>query len=72
MTENKVTKWVNNRRTQFLESPWQCALPSMDVLTLHEDHCYSASRMEKLDWKGAQKRCEDNFDEGNNRESEKS
>uniref|UniRef100_A0AC35GA27 Uncharacterized protein n=1 Tax=Panagrolaimus sp. PS1159 TaxID=55785 RepID=A0AC35GA27_9BILA len=31
----------------------------MDVLTLHDSNCYSASRMEKLDWKSAQKRCLD-------------
>uniref|UniRef100_A0A914C8H1 Sushi domain-containing protein n=1 Tax=Acrobeloides nanus TaxID=290746 RepID=A0A914C8H1_9BILA len=41
------------------QSPWQCALPSMDVLTVNMNHCYSSSRTEKLDWKSAQKRCLD-------------
>uniref|UniRef100_A0A7E4VYF9 Sushi domain-containing protein n=1 Tax=Panagrellus redivivus TaxID=6233 RepID=A0A7E4VYF9_PANRE len=41
------------------QSSWQCAMSTMDVLTIHDNNCYSASRMEKLDWKGAQKRCLD-------------
>uniref|UniRef100_A0A158R628 Selectin E n=1 Tax=Syphacia muris TaxID=451379 RepID=A0A158R628_9BILA len=38
-------------------SSWQCGQPSMEFLTVHNDLCYTASRLETLHWKAAQNRC---------------
>ncbi|KAK0425525.1 hypothetical protein QR680_009246 [Steinernema hermaphroditum] len=40
-------------------SPWQCGQSAMEILAVHGDHCFVASRTERLDWVSAQKRCLD-------------
>ena len=40
-------------------SSWQCAQGSMDVLTVVEGQCISASREEHSDWAAAQRKCLD-------------
>ncbi|EYB92205.1 hypothetical protein Y032_0197g1595 [Ancylostoma ceylanicum] len=40
-------------------SSWQCSQSMMDVLGIFEGLCYSASREERADWLGAQRKCLD-------------
>ncbi|KAK6729743.1 hypothetical protein RB195_006660 [Necator americanus] len=40
-------------------SPWQCSQSLMDVLGVFEGLCYSASREERSDWLGSQRKCLD-------------
>ncbi|VDO68786.1 unnamed protein product [Haemonchus placei] len=40
-------------------SSWQCSQGTMDVLGVFDGLCYSASKEERADWQGAQRRCLD-------------